>query len=157
MCGRNSFVHGHQLLKHTPQLGGLQGIGPIRLGILWVIVDFHEHSVYPGCDCGTGQHWNELRLPAANGGLISISRGCGGQLHRMRRIKNHWCKLAHDSQRSHVHNQIVVPKAGAALGNEYPVISCLAALLDRMFHVPGRNELAFLDIHCALAHGGRDK
>ena len=74
----------------------------------------------------------------------------------MRRVKNHGRELSHDGERSHVDDQIVVAEAGSAFGKKYPIIACGAAFFHCMFHIPRRDELAFLDIHRPLAHGGGD-
>src|SRR5271165_2801845 len=72
----------------------------------------------------------------------------------MSRVKNHGRKLSHDGERAHVDNQIVVPEAGSALGDQYAVVPGHAAFFDCVLHVPRRNELPFLNIHRPLAHGG---
>src|SRR6516164_7640933 len=74
----------------------------------------------------------------------------------MGRVENHGRELAHDGERAHIHDQIVVSKAGAALGDEDAVVARLAAFLHSVFHVPRRDELAFLDVDHAFAERGRD-
>ena len=69
----------------------------------------------------------------------------------MRAIEDHGRELAHDGQRTHVDHQIVVAEAAAALGQEDTLAARIANLLDRMTHVPGRNELSLLDVDCAAA------
>src|SRR5947209_11503132 len=67
-------------------------------------------------------------------------------------IKNYRRKLAHDGKRTHVHHKIVVAKAGAALGDEYAIVSRGAAFLDDVLHVPGRDELSLFYVYGALGH-----
>src|SRR5678815_4270084 len=74
----------------------------------------------------------------------------------MRRVKNYRRDLAHNGERSHIDDQIVVAEAGAALGEKNFVVTCLAALRDRMLHVPRGDELTFLDIDGAPAERGRN-
>src|ERR1700730_18319597 len=65
----------------------------------------------------------------------------------MRRVKHYRRELAHDGERAHVHDQIVVAETRSALGNKRLTIPGIAALVDRVLHVPGRNELSLLDVH----------
>ena len=74
----------------------------------------------------------------------------------MRRIKNHRSELAHDSQRPHVHHQIVVAETRPAFGEKYPIVARSPAFFNCMFHVPRRDELALLNIYRPLAHGCGD-
>ena len=74
----------------------------------------------------------------------------------MRRIEHYRREFPHDRQRPHVDDEIVVAETRTALGEEDCVLPCVAALLDRMPHVPGRNKLAFLDIDDASAQRRRD-
>src|SRR4029077_2314613 len=67
------------------------------------------------------------------------------------RVENDRRELAHDGERTHVDNQVVVAEAGAALGDEDALVARGVALVDRMLHVPGRDELALFDVDHALA------
>ena len=145
-----ALLHRLQFFQHAAQLGGLQGIGAVGLGFLGIVVDFHEDAIHACGDGRAGQHRNELGLAAADG-VIAVGGG-GRQLHRMRGVENDRRELAHDGQRPHVHHEIVVAEAGAALGHEDLVVAGGAAFLDDVPHVPGRDELAFLDVHHALGH-----
>ena len=60
-------------------------------------------------------------------------------------------------QRAHVDDQIVVAERRAALGEEDALAAGLANLLDGVAHVPGRNELALLDVDGAAALAGGDQ
>ena len=74
----------------------------------------------------------------------------------MRRIEDHRRELVHDCQRAHVHDQIVVTEARATFGDKDTIIPRRAAFLDNVFHVPGRSELAFLDVHRTFGHTCRN-
>jgi hypothetical protein len=63
-------------------------------------------------------------------------------------------ELAHDGQRTHVHHQVAVAERGAALSEKNAVITCGAHLLHSVLHVPGRDELALLNVHRAPGLGG---
>src|ERR1700722_1482128 len=65
----------------------------------------------------------------------------------MGRIKNHRRKFAHDGKRAHVYGEIVVTETGAALGEKNLSIPRFAAFLYHMAHIPGGDELSFLNIH----------
>src|SRR5438876_11590608 len=71
----------------------------------------------------------------------------------MRGIEYHRHKFPHDSERTHVDDEIVVSETRASFGDEDFVISRRVAFLDHVLHVPRRDELALLDIHHAFAHG----
>ena len=76
----------------------------------------------------------------------------------MSRIKNHRRELPHDSERAHVDDQIVITEARSPFGEKYAIVTRSAAFFHRVFHVPRRDELALLDIHCAFAHScGNDQ
>src|SRR5215472_7679614 len=74
----------------------------------------------------------------------------------MCRVEYHRGELAHDRQRPHIDHQIVVAETGSPLSQENPRIACIAALLNRMTHIPRRNKLPLLDVHRAPAQCGRD-
>src|SRR5216683_3787580 len=65
----------------------------------------------------------------------------------MRRVKYYRRELAHDGQRAHVHDQIVVAETRSSLGHKHLTIPGITALVDSVLHVPGRNELPLLDVH----------
>src|SRR4051812_14761211 len=79
---------------------------------------------------------------------------CRGQLHRMRGIEDYWRKSAHDRQRSHVNDQVVVSETGSAFGEKDAVIASGTALFNGVLHVPRRDKLPFLDVDGSLAERG---
>src|SRR5207302_11337809 len=56
----------------------------------------------------------------------------------------------------HINYQVVVAEARATLGDKDSRIPRIVALVDGVLHVPGGNELAFLDVDHAPALGDRD-
>ena len=74
----------------------------------------------------------------------------------MSRIEHDRRELAHDGQRTHVHDQIVVAKTGSAFGQKHLAVAGVLAFRDRVLHVPRGNELALLDIHRPPAQRGRN-
>jgi hypothetical protein len=114
-------------------------------------VDLHEHSVYTCSHGRARQNWDEFRLASTDGLTVVVSRRGRGQLHGMSGVENHGRELTHDGERAHVDHQVVVAETGAALGDEDPLVAGGVAFFDRVPHVPGRHELAFLDIDDALS------
>src|SRR3954466_12848518 len=107
---------------------------------------FHEHAIDPGSHRRARQQRNELRLASAHR-RTTVVRLSRRQLHRVCRIENHGRELAHNRQGPHIDHEIVVPKARAALGQEYLGVPGVLAFLYRVTHVPGRNELTLLNVH----------
>ena len=119
-------------------------------------VGFHEETRHPAGDGRTGQHRDELALAA---GTIALP---ARQLHRVGGVKDHRAAgLAHDGQRPHVGDQIVVAEAGATLADHHAVLvdtgvprrgPCLG---HDLHHVVRRQELALLDVDgpAAGSHG----
>ena len=54
---------------------------------------------------------------------------------------------AHDRERAHVGDQVVIAEAEAALAHHDRFIAGGARLVDHLLHFPGRQELPLLDIH----------
>src|ERR1700683_674208 len=146
--------HCQQFLQQVAELGGLKRIRSVRLRNFWIVVHFQKHPPTPGCTRGRRQHRDKLRLAATHGGtpVVGLRRR---QLNRMRRIENHWRKLAHNRERAHVHNQIVVAETTTTLRQKDLRVAGLAAFFYRMPHVPGRNKLSFLNVDGAPAERSR--
>ncbi len=66
-------------------------------------------------------------------------------------------KAAHDGERAHVDDEVVVAEAGAALGEGDAGVAGVADLLDGVAHVEGGDELALLDVDGAAGFGGGDE
>ena len=75
----------------------------------------------------------------------------------MSRVEDHRRELAHDGQRAHVDDEIVVSERRSALGEEDLVVAGFANLGDSVTHVPRRNELALLDVHGASGLSSGDE
>ena len=118
-----------------------QALGPSESACSGSRMRFHEYAGDARRDGGAGQHRNELALAAGGAALPA------GQLHRMGGIEHHrTAGRAHDRQRAHVGDQIVVAEGKAALADHDGVIAGAARLVDHVAHLPGREELALLDI-----------
>ena len=99
---------------------------------------------------------DEFRLAAAGGVAVFVSVRSRGQLHGVRSVEDHRRKLPHDGQRAHIDDQVVVAETRSALGDEHSLVARGVALFDGVLHVPGRDELALLDVDHALAQGRGD-
>src|SRR5580692_1236413 len=71
-------------------------------------------------------------------------------------VEHDWGKLAHYRKRAHVHHEIVIAEAGAALSEKNLHIPCLATFFHRMPHIPRRNKLSLLDVDGASTERRRD-
>ena len=70
-----------------------------------------------------------------------------GSLHGMGRVKNHAIAgFPHPIERAKIGHEIVVTESGAAFGEKKPVVSKSGQFFRDVFHIPGREELAFLHI-----------
>ncbi len=68
-------------------------------------------------------------------------------LHRMGGVEHHRIAgLGHDRQGAHVGDQRVVAEAHAALAQQDVLVAGLGHFLGHVLHVPGRQELALLDV-----------
>lgn len=72
-------------------------------------------------------------------------------------VEDHWSEATQDGQSTHIDDQIVVAKAGPALGEEDALVAALTDLLDGVAHVPGGDELTFFDVDGAAGLGGGDE
>src|SRR5713101_250466 len=78
-----------------------------------------------------------------------------GELQRVRHIKNdRHAKAAHDRKRSHVHDQIVVAKADAPLGQHQTLATGGLRLLNDVARVFRRKKLTFLNVNRAARSRG---
>src|SRR5579862_2073454 len=80
-------------------------------------MDFHEYAIDSCRNGRPRQQRNEFRLSAADSWPVFI-RLRRWQLDRMGGVKDHGSELSHNSQRSHVHHEIVVSKTRPALGQK---------------------------------------
>ena len=66
-------------------------------------------------------------------------------------------KLFHHRQAPHIHHQIVVAEARAAFRHKNALVTSAASLFDGVAHVPGRKELALLDVHDGAGAAHREQ
>ena len=112
-------------------------------------MDFHEHGVDARGNAGRCERLDVLR--ESRGDAVAGA----GQLQAVRHVEHHRVtELAQHGQRAHVDDEIVVPEADAALGDENRFVSCAGDLRHDMFHVLRREELPLFDID-DLAGGRR--
>ena len=91
--------------------------GPSDSAFAGIGVRLHEDAGDADGDRGARQHRHELALAARARALAA------GQLHRMRRVEHHRrAGLAHDRQRAHVGDEVVVAEARAALAGHEVVL-----------------------------------
>src|ERR1700757_1369155 len=69
-------------------------------------------------------------------------------------VENHRSEFAHDGERPHVDDQVVVSETRSALSQKYLCVASVTALFHRVTHIPRRIELPFLNVHRASAQGG---
>lgn len=148
---RTRYMNRQQGFEQRAQVLEIQGIGSVRFSFYRVVMNFEKYSIDPGGDRSAGQYWDELRLAPGN------SIGSRGSLHGMGSVEDDGCELAHDWKRAHVYHQIVIAEAGSAFGQEDAHVTGSGNLLDRMFHIPGRKELAFFYIDGAPGASGSNQ
>src|SRR5271168_4595295 len=95
-------------LQQRPKMIEPKSIGTIRFGVRRVIMNLKEETVDSGSDGCSGQKRNELRL--ASGDAV----GSRGGLHRVGTVEDDRRQLAHDGQRTHIDDQVVVAEGGSA-------------------------------------------
>src|SRR5256885_3602268 len=109
----------------------------------------HEDTRNASPDRRPRQHGNELALAARGGALPA------GQLHRVGGIEHDRAAgVAHRGEPAHVEDEVVVAEAEAALADEDLLVAGASRLLDDVLHLPGREELALLDVERLALHGG---
>jgi hypothetical protein len=115
-------------------------------------VGFQEHAGDADRDRGAGQDGHEAAVAA--GAVAHPAR----LLHRMGGVEDHRVAgFGHDRQGAHVVDQGVVAKADAALGQQHVGVAGVGHLGGDVLHVPGRQELALLDVDRTAGAGGGDQ
>jgi hypothetical protein len=113
-------------------------------------VHLHEQGVDPDRHRGARQRLDVLPLASRPVSLPA------GQLDGMSRVEDHRiAERAHDRQAAEIDDQIVVTKAGAALGQQEVLGARRADLLHHVHHVARGHELALLDVHRPAAPRAR--
>ncbi len=113
-------------------------------------MDLHEEAVDAGGDGGAAEQGNELGLSAGLGALAGDLHGVGG-------VEDDGRVVAHDGQRAHIDDEVVVAEAGSALGEGDALVAALVEFGDGVAHVLRGDELAFLDVDGASGAGGGDE
>ena len=145
------FVDGKQLFEGGFEMVEGEGVGSVGFGVRWVVVDFEEDAVDSGGYGGAGEDGDELGLAA--GDSVACRRGLDG----VGAVEDDRGEAAHDGERAHVDDEVVVAEAGAALSQRNPWVAALANLLDGVAHVEGGDKLAFLDVDGTAGFGGGDE
>ena len=117
------------------------------------VVHLEKHAVDAGGDARRCQRLDVLRQARRH--AVAAAR----QLQAVRDVEDDRdAQLAHDRKRAHVHDEVVIAEARAALGHDDARVARLDDLGDRVLHVVGREELALLDVDDAAGlRGGRDE
>ena len=112
----------------------------------------HEEPVTSGSGGCTGQRDNELALSGRG-------RPCpAGQLYAMRGIEDdRVAEPTHEREGAHVDHEIVEAEGRPPFGQDDLVRAALLELVHDVPHIPGRQELTFLDVHDATCLGRRDQ
>ena len=119
-----------------------QGVGGVALGARRLLVDLHEHRVDAGGDAGRRQRLDVLRQARRH--AVAGAR----QLQAVRDVEDdRIAELAQHRKRAHVHDQVVVAEADAALGDEHRCCLRAVTLAIDVPHVVRREKLALLDVH----------
>ena len=144
-------MEGEQGFEETLEELEAEGIGSVGFGVGWVVVDFKKEAVNSGGDGRAREERNKLGLAAAD------AVGGGGLLHGVGGVEDDGGERAHDGQRAEIDDEVVVAKGCAALGEEDALVTCRADLLEPVAHVPGRDELALLDVNGAPSAASGDQ
>ena len=125
--------------KQTFEIFQFERIGPIAHGVVGIFMHFHKKRVDAGGDSGPRQRRDILALPAR-----SIAQSAR-QLQTVGGVEDHRiAELAHDHQRAHIGNQIIIAKGSAALGEQNLIVAGGEDFVEHVAHVPGREKLPFL-------------
>src|SRR3989338_6868342 len=112
-----------------------QCLGRVRMG-------FDEQRITSRGYSRTRKGQNEFRLAPA---LVLLPTR---ELHRMRRVENNRkTGFAHDGERAHVYNQIVITERRPPFGQEHILVSSFCDLFRGQFHFGRREKLSLLDIN----------
>jgi hypothetical protein len=144
-------LDGQQLLEQRLEAIEMESVGAVGLGVGGIVVNFEEDTVDAGGDGGARKDGNELGLAAGD------SVGGGGCLDGVRGVEDDRGERPHDRQRTHIHHEIVIAEAGAALGEEDARVAGGGNFLNGVLHIFGRNELPLLHIDGTTGFAGRDE
>ena len=144
-------MDGEELLEQGLEVIEVESVGSVGFGVGGIVVDFQEDAVDAGGNGGAREYGDELRLAA--GDAIG-SRWC---LHGVRAVEDDGGECAHDGERAHVDDEIVIAEAGAALGEKDAGVAGGGDLLNGVLHVLGCDELSLLHVDGATGFSGGDQ
>ena len=146
-CG----VDGEELFQEGFELVEVEGVGAVGPGVGGVVVDFEEDAVDAGGDGRAREDGDEFRLTAGD------SVGGGGCLDGMSAVEDYGRERAHDGQRAHIDDEIVIAETGTALGERDARVAGGGHLLDSVAHVFGGDELTLFHIDGTAGFAGGDQ
>ncbi len=146
---------GGEFLEARKELGKLRkrkGVGTIGKGRGGIVVSFEEDAIDPGGDTGTGERFDEFRLAATGVALTA------GKLNGVSDVVNDGvAEFLEDGKCAHIDDEIIVTKAGAALGENDLRVARGSDFFGDVAHVPGRKELRLLHVDDAAGLGGGEE
>ena len=113
----------------------------------------HEESGHSRRHRGASEHRHEFTLASRTSALAAR------HLHRVRGVEHHRAAgTAHHRKRAHVRHEVVVAERGPAFAEHDVGVPGRPRLVRHVGHVPGREELALLDVHgLAATRDGLDE
>ena len=107
-----------------------------------------KHPVVARACLDLGKHMVTTSYVSPEMRALDAEAKAAGLLHRMGGVHDHRVAGArHDRQRPHVGHQRVVAKTDTPFGQKDAVVAGAGDLGGHVRHVPGREELALLDLH----------
>mmetsp|Transcript_6109 Transcript_6109/g.24619 ORF Transcript_6109/g.24619 Transcript_6109/m.24619 type:complete len:230 (-) Transcript_6109:233-922(-) len=147
-------VQRHELLQQRLHVLERHRVRAVAEGLCRVGMGLHEEARHTHADARAGQHRHHLAGTAAGSALAArLLHGVGDVEHHGR------AGIAHLGQAGHVGDEVVVAEADAAFAGQEAIFRQAhfrgggAGLVDDVLHVPGREELALLDVHGLAALG----
>ena len=140
-----------QVFKERPEELKVEGVGAVGFGVGRIVVDFDKETVDAGGDGGAGEERDELRLAAADAvGSRRLLHGVGG-------VEDDGGEPAHHGKRAEIDDEVVVAEASTAFGEQDALVAGRADFLHTVSHIPGGDELAFLDVDGAAGAARGDE
>ena len=147
----NESVDFAELAEHLGEFGERNLIGTVGERFGGLGMSFHEHAITTR---GDGS-------PCEDGGKLAISAGGGAEatrtLHGVGGIKDDAeTELTHPVEGTHVGDEILVTKGGAALGEEEVLATNGLEFFSNVFDIPGGHERAFFYINGTSSLASRE-
>ena len=129
----------------------IEGVCAVGFSVVRVVVDLEEEPVNASGNCRAREQRNVFWLATADAiGRRRLLNGMGG-------IKDDGREPPHDGKRAEIDDEIVIAEGRTALGKEDALIARGADFLEAVAHVPGGDELAFLDVDGAAGFASGDE